>query len=66
MVVTICSEEGIKLGTLDGFILGTVVGDNVGVADGWELGDSVGIADVEGADDGLADGEVLRVGCSDG
>ena len=66
MVVTICSEEGIKLGTLDGLILGTVVGNNVGVADGWELGDSVGIADVEGADDGLADGEVLRVGCSDG
>jgi len=73
-VVTICSEVGTKLGSLDGLKLGAVVGNNDGVAlgcllgreDGFELGESVGMVDVEGANDGSVDGDVLRVGCSDG
>ncbi len=74
MVVTICSEEGAKLGSSDGPELGKIVGNNdgfalgclVGTEDGSELGESVGIVDTEGANDGFVDGEVLKVGCADG
>ena len=74
MVVTICSEEGAKLGSSDGPELGPVVGNKDGLELGYllgtevgsKLGYSVGIVDIEGANDGLVDGEVLKVGCSDG
>ena len=55
-----------KLGIIDGLNDGIVLEYSLGKDDGSELGESVGIVDVEGASDGSADGDALRVGCSDG
>ncbi len=65
-----CAADGIDVGALDrsklGMTDGIALGYSLGKEDGSELGESVGAVDVEGANDGLVDGEVLKVGCSDG
>ena len=65
-----CSADEIDVGALDrsklGMTDGIALGYSLGKEDGSELGESVGAVEVEGAKDGLVDGEVLKVGCSEG